>query len=64
MALSNNKSRPGSTQATITNDSIVPLPNNIPNSEIIGLVDVKDNINPAVANIERKLKSLLNYHLL
>lgn len=54
--LSNNRSRAGNTQITITNDNTVPRPNSIPNSEIIGLVDVKDNINPAVDNMKAEVR--------
>ena len=51
MSMSNITSKAGSTKTTMVRDNSVPLPSNIPRSEIIGLLEVYANANHAVARI-------------
>ena len=54
--LSNNRSRAGSTPATMARDSKVPRPSKNPSSLIIGLAEVKARVNPAVARIIAEIR--------
>jgi hypothetical protein len=49
--LSKIKSNAGNTKETMAKERRVPLPNNIPSSEIIGLLEVKAKAKPAEARI-------------